>query len=212
MIRLVARDEANVLTLYPGHFSADLASLAGRLRAAEARGEQGRIEISPALLARRDEALKLSRTATGCLDAFFAQAEARFAGRNVMILGVKTMMYDWAEAGLKRGLRGLFGPDSVLITGGGSKGRDLPDDAAETIAEFLGFSNATKYYGMSELTGFSRRCEAGVYHVPPYVVPYVLDPAERRTRAAVRPADGAVRLRGPVPVGPFGAAFSPATR
>ena len=177
MVRLVARgDEDKVLTLYPGYFSADLASLAGRIRVAEARGELGSLQISPALLARRDEALSMEKDRAAMLDAFFAEAERRFAGQDVLIIGVKKIIYDWASEGLKRGIRKLFGPGTVLVTGGGDKGHDFPVDAEAQISEFLGNDGTFKMYAMTEMTGFCRQCEHGNYHIPPYFVVYVLDP------------------------------------
>src|SRR5581483_6013750 len=55
MAQYVARSEEDYLSLYPDRFSADVVSLAGRLRVAEARGEQGSVRLTPALAARRDE-------------------------------------------------------------------------------------------------------------------------------------------------------------
>jgi hypothetical protein len=177
MVRLVARgDEAKVLTLYPGYFSADLASLAGRIRVAESRGELGALQISPALLARRDEAITMEKDRAAMLDGFFTEAGRRFAGQDVLIIGVKKIIYDWAAEGLRRGIRQLFGPGTVLVTGGGDKGHDFPADAETQISDFLGNDNTFKMYGMTEMTGFCRECEKGNYHIPPYFAAYVLDP------------------------------------
>ena len=62
-VDLYARGEENALFLYPkARFSADIASLGGRLRAAEARGEAGILEIPPILLERREALLALERS------------------------------------------------------------------------------------------------------------------------------------------------------
>ncbi len=168
----------NTLFLYPdAHFSADVVSLAGRLRAAEARGEQGQLTLPPALIARRDEFAKREQGRAGDMDRFFAEAARRFAGRNVFLFAVWPILFEWAEEGLKRGLRGIFGPGSILTTGGGSKGKVLPPNYKEVIFEFLGFDRHFEFFGMSELMANAPRCSEGHFHFPPVIAPYLLDPA-----------------------------------
>jgi hypothetical protein len=185
--RYVARSEENLLTLYSERFSADFASLAGRLRIAGSRGEQGAIDLNPALLARLDEFRERERNRAGAMDRFFHEAQERFGGHDVVVLGVLPLIFDWAEDGLARGMEGLFGKNSIVSTGGGSKGRELPADAQARIARFLGFDRQVEVYAMSEMTGICRKCEHGHYHIPPYIVPFVLDP----NTGAPQPREGA---------------------
>lgn len=174
---LYAGSAADVLFLYPGErYSADVASLAGRLHAAAARGEQGNLELSPSLVRRREDLARLERERPEKIAKFFETAEARFRGRDVQVNAVWHIMFEVAEAGLARGLRQLFGPNSVLTTGGGPKGRVLPEDWREQIAEFLGFERAYEMYGMSEWISVCWRCERGNYHIPPTLVSFLLDP------------------------------------
>jgi len=177
MVRRWAGGDDNALFLYPDtYFSADIASLAGRLRAAQARGEQGRLELSPALLARREEFAARERDRPAQMEKFFETALQRFGGRDICLFAVWPILFEWAEAGLARGIRNVFGPGSLLMSGGGSKGRVLPDDYREQINAFLGFDNCFEVYSMSELMAGCPRCEHGHYHVPPVLVPFVLDP------------------------------------
>jgi hypothetical protein len=177
MIKMYAGGDENSLSLYPeARFSADMASLAGRMRAAESRGEQGQIELSPALLARRDEFARNERERPDRMKAFFDTAVERFAGRDVMIFAVWPILFEWAEAGLAQGLRNVFGAGSVLMTGGGSKGRVLPDGWRQQIFDFVGFDSYYEFYGMSELMANCPRCAEGNFHIPPVLVPFVLDP------------------------------------
>lgn len=167
----------NALFLYPdAWFSADVASLAGRLKAAEARGEMGQVAISPALLARRDEFLAREGSRAADMDTFFARAADQFAGHDVFMFAVWPILFEWAEEGLKRGLKNLFGKHSVLTTGGGSKGKVLPPDYKQQIFEFLGFERHFEYFGMSEIIANAPKCEAGNFHFPPFLIPFVLDP------------------------------------
>lgn len=176
MVALYAGGDDNAIFLYPdGYVSADVASLAGRLRAAATRGEQGQLELSPALLSRREEFARLERDRPQAMKRFLAQVQERFGGRDIFLFGFWPVLHDWAEEGLAQGIRGLFGPNSVLNTGGGTKGRQFPDGWRERIFEFLGFSNVYDTFGMSEMVAGNSKCEAGNYHFPPVTVPYVLD-------------------------------------
>ena len=165
------------LFLYPdAYFSADVASLAGRLRAAEARGEEGQLALPEGLIKRRDEFAAREASRGADMDRFFAEAKERFGGRDVFLFAVWPILFEWAEEGLKRGIKGVFGPNSVLTSGGGSKGRVLPPDYREQIFEFLGFDRHMEFFGMSELIANAPRCPEGNYHFPPVVIPFVLDP------------------------------------
>jgi hypothetical protein len=176
MARLVARDERDVLALYPEHFSADVAALSGRLRTAEQRGEQGAIEVPPVLAAMRDAFVRREQDRPQHTARFFEEAANRFAGRDVIVSTVLPIAYDWAEAGLARGMSGVFGSGSILVIGGGGKGRDLPENALETVLRFVGIRSAVNIYSMSEVSGICRLCDEDHYHFPPHLIPYVLDP------------------------------------
>lgn len=177
----------NALFLYPdAWFSADIASLAGRLRAAEARGEGGQLVLPASLIARREEFARREASRADDMNRFFAEASERFGGRDVFLFAVWPILFEWAEEGLKRGLKGVFGPNSVLTSGGGSKGRVLPPNHRELIFEFLGFDRCLEFFGMSELMANAPRCEHGNYHFPPVIVPFLLDPDS----GALLPRDG----------------------
>jgi hypothetical protein len=177
-VEIYAKGEENALFLYPNaRFSADVASLGGRLRAAEARGEAGMLDIPPILLERREKLLELEKSRGADLEHFFAEAQRRFGGKDVYLTAMWAILYDWADEGLKRGFRNIFGPNSVLLTGGGKKGKEMPDDWRDRVLDFLGFGNFYEMYATSELMGLCMMCEHGHYHVPPVIVPFLLDPA-----------------------------------
>jgi hypothetical protein len=181
-VELYAKGEENALFLYPNaRFSADIASLGGRLRAAEARGEAGMLEIPPILLERREALLALERSRPDDLRYFFSEAQRRFGGRDVYVTAMWPILYDWAEEGLKRGLKNVFGKGSVLLTGGGKKGTALPENWRERVIEFIGFDTIYEMYATSEMMGLCMMCEHGKYHIPPVIVPFLLDPATGKT-------------------------------
>jgi hypothetical protein len=176
MVEFFAGGDDNTLFLYPdGYVSADLASLAGRLRAAEARGEEGQLRLAPTLLARREEFMRMEQDRPKAMREFLETARERFGGKDVYLFGFWPVLHDWAEEGRAQGIKGLFGKNSVMVTGGGTKGRDMPEGWRERIFEFLGFSRYFDTFGMSEMSGGNPACRVGNFHFPPITVPFVLD-------------------------------------
>lgn len=177
LVRFVAGGEGNAIFLYPaGRLSADVASFAGRLRTAEARGERTVLNLSATLQARMDAFRAFEEQRPAAMDRFFEEIGERIAGKDVCIYLFTPLAFDWAEEGMRRGFRSLFGPGSVLITGGGTKGRQIPENWRERLAEFLGFDNYIECYSMTEAAQPCPRCAQGNYHISPMIVPFVLDP------------------------------------
>jgi hypothetical protein len=187
-VDLYAKTADNALFLYPdARFSADIASLSGRMRVAEARGELGALELSPALLARRDQMETLEKGRAAALERCFTLAVNRFGGRDVYLSAMWPILYDWAVAGLDRGLSNVFGAGSTVLTGGGPKATKLPDNWRDQVNDFLGFDRVFEMYGTSETMEIELKCEEGNYHLLPVLIPYLLDPA---TGAPVPRKDG----------------------
>ena len=168
-------DANMIVTLYPGRFSADAASIGGRLRVAEARGELGRIKISPKLIERRDAFIKEQEQSGRHLEAFFASI-ARFKGRTVSVMGHTPMLFNLAVEAEKRGIDNLFASNSFVAAGGGTKGHKLPDDWMPRVQRALGGARLVEGYGMTEVVAVTRTCSAGHYHLPAWHVPFLLDP------------------------------------
>lgn len=169
-------DESMLLTLYPGRLSADVLSLAGRLSAASNRGGLGRDQISPALLARREQFVEEQKQAPQLRRAFYDKLFERMRGQRIVMTGNWLMYHEMMEAGRERGVSGIFAPDSRITCAGGTKGKKLPDGFKDDISEFLGISDIPESYGMSEMTTFLSKCPAGKYHALPWMVIYLLDP------------------------------------
>jgi hypothetical protein len=170
-------DASMVLAVNPGRFSADVASIAGRLRTADAKGELGKAQIAPELLARREEFLQDQRGAAARVNAFLDESVTRFAAKPVAILANPPMLFDIASAGLARGLENVFAKDSYIQAGGGLKGHKLPDDWQHTVLRFFGAERLSPGYGMSEVVAStSRNCPEGNYHLPPWMIAFQLNP------------------------------------
>ena len=170
-------DASKIVTTNPSRFSADAASIGGRLRVAEARGELGKIKISPKLMERREAFLKEQAKSGGYMDAFLDDVNTRFRGKPVSILAHVPMLFNVATEGLKRGIENVFARDSFIMAGGGMKGLTLPDNWRETVDRFFGGAPLSEGYGMTEMVASTRACPEGRYHLPPWEIPFLLDPA-----------------------------------
>lgn len=174
-------------TLYDVDMSSDVMFMAARVRLAEARGELDRLEISPAMKVRQAEFEETQRKSAQALDRIFEEMIA-LRGERVYIGGMNGAMTELAQRGLAEGYRNTFGPDCVVQAGGGNKGGLLPDNWAEISLEFTGAKHIAQYYGMTEVTMIAPMCSEGHYHIPPWVVAYILDPdsGEPRPREGVQ--------------------------
>lgn len=179
-------DKNMVVALSRERMSADALSLGGRVAAAEARGELGQIALSPKLAARREEFQAARSRSAEDTERFFAELPGRYGGERVVLYGAAIQFFDFARKALERGIRNIFSPDSFVMMGGGGKGRDLPDNWREIICECFGVREVREGYGMTELVMATRSCPEGNYHLPPAVVPFLLDPQS----GAVRPRNG----------------------
>lgn len=169
-------DESRFHALYGDAISTDLMFLASKLRAAASRGELDRVEIDPALLARKAEFETLQARMPEDMSRFLQQKLTELAGHRVFVIGSYNLLYEMATEGLSRGIAGVFSSDSVVASGGGAKGIVLPEDWQEPVKEFFGVDHLVMGYGMSEVSAFHVMCEHGRYHVQPWIIPFVLDP------------------------------------
>jgi hypothetical protein len=169
-------DASKFHPLYSGSVETDLMFLVSKMRAAASRGELDRLEIDPALAARKDEFIAVQLRQPQELDAFFVEITEKLRGKRVFMIGTYHLMYDIAKAGLERGVKNVFAKDSAILTGGGMKGVALPADFMDVITEFLGVDKIQVGYGFSESSTFHWACEEGRYHVMPWVIPFILDP------------------------------------
>jgi hypothetical protein len=166
-------------TAYDEEISADLLWLAGRLRAAAAKGDMSRLDVPKYLLDRRGELERVQREMPAQQAKFIETITRDLQGKRVYAAGIWNMFYDVAIRSRGGTGQALFSTDSVLQTGGGAKGMVPPEDWKEVIAEFFG-TRIVMSYGMTEINGFSLQCSHVRYHVPPWVILYLLDPETSR--------------------------------
>src|SRR4030095_10657072 len=104
-----------------------------------------------------------------------------------------TLLHNMAQAGLARGLEGVFGTDSYLSTTGGAKGVVQPPGWKQDLLRFTGAKRLIEAYSMSEVMASHMQCEHGHFHFEPTTIPFVLDPETSKPL----PRSGRVRARRP---------------
>jgi hypothetical protein len=164
--------------------SADLMWLAARLRYAVARGDATRVQVPASLLARRDEIEGVRATEDAAVQSWIAELEG-LQGELLFWAIFAHDFYSVAAPRLAAGQRWTFAPGSVVMFTGGPKGRAIPDDWREIASRFLG-ARIRYGYGMSEMSSLQLMCEAGRYHLQPWIIPFVLEPST----SELRPSEG----------------------
>lgn len=162
--------------LHDTAISADVMFLAGRIRRAQSRGELDTLDISPALKARQAEFMELQNNMASSLARLFEKTLTDLKGRRLLLIGQMAAIHDFARDGIERGVTNAFAPGSIVQTGGGQKGQPMPEDWEQIVQRFTGVPRLAHTYGMTELNMTCYRCECGRYHIPPWVIPFVLDP------------------------------------
>ncbi|OLR92459.1 hypothetical protein [Actinokineospora bangkokensis] len=187
----VAGGEHNVHAMHPGRMSADVMLLAGQLAAARARGEA--VEADPDLLARRAEFERLRRESEAAMPAFAERLADTLAGERVYLMNTWNTLHQLATAGLDAGRTGVFAADSLVEPGGGTKGAHMPDDWQDRVRRFTGADRLQHIYAMTETTALHPMCPSGRYHLEPWTIAFVLDPATDRPlpRTGTRTGRGA---------------------
>lgn len=114
-------------------------------------------------------------------DAIDLTAEAIIANRHrkLMVSGLWSGLYAVAKAVRDRGYSAKdFDPDNCIYVGGGLKRALLPADYQQFVHETFNIPEGRHFqnYSMQELNSGMPKCrEGGRYHVPPWIVPMILD-------------------------------------
>ncbi len=164
-----------VYTIYDEIMSADVASLAGRVAGAEAKGTLDQLEIPAHLLEKFRQSQARRGSGKVLEQAFIEKVIAECQGRQVIFMGVPAILMECVRLAKERGIGKLFHPDSLIFTSGDAKGTVLPPDWKQQIEEFVGAKPYT-VYAMTECTSQLAECDHGHYHITPLLVPFILDP------------------------------------
>ena len=163
-------------TISNGTLSADLMSLSGRIRVAQAKGELSRMKISDSQRVALKRYMEEVERRPQEMAEFFAVMVDKLQGKRVFLFSQTGYMVQAAQAGLARGIHGAFAADSIGMVGGGGKGVVLPPDWRDVIKDFTGLTHWQTDFAMTELNGVMPGCHQERYHFPPWIVPFLLDP------------------------------------
>lgn len=128
------------------------------------------------VLARIEEAEALRRFVPERLNQFADSIAALKGEKRVMIAGGPVNIQSIISAGLARSNNSrpaMHG--SIVYSFGGHKGAPETRSLETDAKRYLGNPLLCEAYGMTEISGALNKCEAGRFHVPPWIVPYVLD-------------------------------------
>jgi hypothetical protein len=176
MTEAVAPAPDQCYTLNDGTLSADLVSLSGRIRIAQAKGEVAKFKMSESHRVAMKRYMEDIARRPQEMSEFFNRMVDHLRGKRVFIFGTTNIIYQAAAAGLARGIDHVFTADSVACTGGGGKDVVLPPDWPQQIHKFTGIPHWRMNYAMTEMIGMFTGCPQGRYHATPYTIPFVLDP------------------------------------
>lgn len=170
----------------------DVMYLAAQLRAAQARGDN-RVNVPQSLLDRRAEIEAMEREKPAKAAAWMDALVSKLSGKRVFLFGPAPLLYEIAAAGLAQGKACNFAPNSSIQVGTGGKAFALPDDWEEVVMRFLNADRNNYFYGFSEQTLISVKCSHGRVHMPPWSIPFILDPetSELLPREGVQTGRGA---------------------
>jgi len=140
-----------------------------RLKMAEGRATPS--EIAAAEENARNQGVEMAKRFSEMVDQII-----RLRHEPMIITGGWLQMWQIMEAAKARGVpNGEFHPDTVIQSGGGLKGANLPADYREQIFEFFGHVRTQQGYGMSEMSCGFPMDKDGYYHQVPWIIPFVLD-------------------------------------
>ncbi|API61111.1 hypothetical protein BSL82_11830 [Tardibacter chloracetimidivorans] len=109
------------------------------------------------------------------------------------IMGMSAQIYDLVLRARAQNIGdGEFHPETIVSHGGGTKHFKLPADYGEQIVKFFGDVIWSTGYGMTEMTWLSNQCPAGNHHLPPSILPLILDESGENM---IEPHDGIVTGR-----------------
>lgn len=133
----------------------------------------------PGDLAEFDAASKARADAMAAAVGIQAQVLIDNRDKKLMIAGMWGALYPIAKEVRDRGYSGKdFNPDNCFYVGGGLKRAQLPDDYQQFVHETFNIPADRQFqnYSMQELNSGMPKCrECGRYHVPPWIVPLILN-------------------------------------
>jgi hypothetical protein len=122
------------------------------------------------------------------------EALVEHRGEKLLISGQLGLLFQMTQQLRSMGFAGKdFHPENAMFLGGGPKGALLPPDWRDVLMDTYNvpIKRVFQYYGMQEINTTMPRCDAGRYHVPPWLIVILLDqPGEKLVEASDGEAEG----------------------
>lgn len=188
-----ARSPDDFLALYDNDLGADYEFFVVRARLARRLGQLELPRPSPYValkLAEADHRHAMQNEAA----ARMIEGMRELAGKRILLMGSPHSLAGICRAGVAAGLGGRFAAQSAHVSVGGLKGLDAPPDYDEVLSGLLGNAIPVEGYGASEMNTGYMKCREGRFHIPPWVVVYLLDPVvgwQPKPREGVQEGRGA---------------------
>jgi len=135
----------------------------------------------PAEVAELEETSKQRQEMLDAAMVKAAEAMIRFRADKLYISGMWNWLYQIAERVREMGFGGKdFHPDNCIYIGGGLKRAQLPSDYQQVVHQTFNIPEGRHFqnYSMQELNSGMPKCREGNrYHVPPWVIPFILNEA-----------------------------------
>jgi hypothetical protein len=133
----------------------------------------------PAELAEFEQTSKARQEALDKAMVAAAEALIKYRDEKLYIAGMWNALYQAAKIVRDMGYSAKdFSPDNCIYVGGGLKRAQLPPDYQEFVHQTFNIPASRDFqnYSMQELNSGMPKCRKGDrYHVPPWVVPFILD-------------------------------------
>ncbi|MFW9916237.1 MAG: hypothetical protein ACFFGZ_11575, partial [Candidatus Thorarchaeota archaeon] len=159
--------------LFSGKLGADQARQGAIMKYKYARGE-----LDPTQAKQFEAQAKQQQEMMQQVLSNYVETLARYRGQKVFMGMGPAQAFAVATIGLQKGYEGLFSEDSVMLTGGGLKGAQMPLNYKKRIYEFTGIreDHHADLYGMTECNSVATACpEYQNKHIQPWLQPMVLN-------------------------------------
>ncbi|WP_432199763.1 hypothetical protein ACRAQ7_08650 [Erythrobacter sp. W53] len=161
--------------LIPHRLSADYQLYLMQLENARAAGDEFIGAPNDYVQAAIDQSFDMRGSERERNEAMLDKIAGEWRDKKIIFAGGPVILYNLAKLGLAKGMENALAEGSRVITFGGFKGISPVGDEEAVIKRFTGAGRIQYLYGMTEVaTGFLM-CESGRYHIPPWIIPYVLD-------------------------------------
>lgn len=188
------------ITLDDGTLTADEMWLNGRLQRAQALGEE--LELSPAEQAIASALATRASNADERWTRFIENAVVGLKGQKVMFYGAIMNLYLMAEACRKMDIFVEWHPDSMIMTGGGTKGFSFPEGWRDVVAERFPHhvpARVKEVYGMTESSSTAVCCPHDKLHPLPWGITHLMDPATGQSLPRTGTQTGRMVVFDPMP-------------